>query len=139
MSAGAAHSDHVADDLALRSLIARIAQFADDGDLDDYVQCFSPDARWEMPGSPRTGRVDIRSGAEARRAEGQTGPGSATRHFVSTMAVTVDGDVAQATSYWQFFTDTADAPTLRLVGRYDDDFVRADGRWYLDRRRVTIG
>jgi 3-phenylpropionate/cinnamic acid dioxygenase small subunit len=139
MSTGTTQPGHIADDLAVRSLIARIAQLADDGDLGDYVECFSPDARWEMPGSPRRGRVDIRTGAEARRAEGQTGPGSATRHLVSTMAVTVDGASARATSYWQYFTDTVDAPTLRLMGRYDDELIKVDDRWYLDRRLVTIG
>ena len=139
MSVDATRPDQAADDLAVRSLVARIAQRADDGDLDDYVECFSPDALWEMPGSPRTGRVAIRVGAEARRAEGQTGPGSATRHLVSTMAVSVDGDRALATSYWQYFTETVDAPTLRLLGRYDDELIRVGGRWYLDRRLVTIG
>jgi hypothetical protein len=55
------------------------------------------------------------------------------------MAVTVDGARARATSYWQYFTDTVDAPTLRLMGRYDDELIKVDGRWYLDRRLVTIG
>ena len=55
------------------------------------------------------------------------------------MAVSVDGDRALATSYWQYFTETVDAPTLRLLGRYDDELIRVGGRWYLDRRLVTIG
>ena len=46
----------VADELDIRSIVARLAQYADDGDLDDYVDLFTEDAHWAMPGAPRTGR-----------------------------------------------------------------------------------
>lgn len=127
------------DDLAIRSLIARVAQLADTGGVDEYTRCFTGDARWDMPGDARRGRADIRTASQARRDAGQTGPGSATRHLVGTIAVEVDGDAARATSYFQFFTQTATTPQLRLIGQYDDEFVRIGARWLLDHRRITLG
>ena len=127
------------DDAAIRNLIARIAHLADTGDINDYVNCFTVDARWDMPGAPRRGRADIRCGSKARRAAGQAGPGSATRHVVSTIAVDVDGDRARATSYFQFFGQTDTAPRVLLVGQYDDNFVRTSDGWCVDHRRITLG
>jgi 3-phenylpropionate/cinnamic acid dioxygenase small subunit len=129
-----------ADDLAIRSLIARVAQLADTGDLDDYIDCFTPGAKWDMPGAPRQGHADIRAGAEDRRASGGTGPGSASRHAISTVAVTVTGDAASSRSYFQFFVETNTAtPRLQVVGQYDDEFVRGEDGWRLDVRSVSLG
>jgi hypothetical protein len=127
------------DDLAIRSLIARIAQLADTGEAGEYTRCFTSDARWEMPGDPRHGHADIRTASQARRDAGETGPGSATRHLVSTIAVDVDGDAARATSYFQFVGQTTTTPQLRLVGQYNDQFIRTDEGWLLDQRRITLG
>jgi hypothetical protein len=127
------------DDLAIRNLIARIAQFADTGEAEEYTLCFTPDARWEMPGAPRRGRADILAGSRARRESGEIGPGSATRHLVGTIVVEVDGDTARARSYFQFFAQTTTTPHLRLLGQYDDRFVRSSDGWLLDHRRITLG
>lgn len=127
------------DDVAIRNLIARIAQLADTGDAEEYAQCFTPDAFWEMPGAPRRGRADILAGSQARRKSGEIGPGSATRHAVGTIVVDVDGDAARARSYFQFFVQTTTTPQLRLVGQYDDQLVRSSDGWLLDHRRITLG
>jgi SnoaL-like domain len=139
MAAGRQDNGAPRDDAAIRNLIARIAQIADTGEVDDYVHCFTPDARWEMPGAPRRGHADIRAGSQARRDSGEIGPGSATRHLVGTTVVDVDGEGARATSYFQFFVLTTTAPRLRLVGQYDDQFVRCPNGWLLDHRRITLG
>ena len=137
--AGDAKRSAALDDLAIRSLIARIAQLADTGEADEYIRCFTADARWEIPGDPRRGRADIQTASQARRDAGETGPGSATRHMVGTIAVDLDGDTARATSYFQFFVHTDQAPQLSLVGQYDDRFVRTGEGWLLDQRRITLG
>ena len=139
MTAGQSKHCVALDDVAIRNLIARISQFADTGDAEEYAQCFTPDAHWEMPGAPRRGRADILAGSRARRGSGDIGPGSATRHFVGTIIVDVDGDTARARSYFQFFAQTTTTPQLRMVGQYDDQFVRTPAGWLLDHRRITLG
>ncbi|CAN5691237.1 hypothetical protein BH09ACT8_BH09ACT8_59500 [soil metagenome] len=127
------------DDAAIRNLIARIAQLADSGDADTYASCFTVDAAWEMPEAPRRGRADIRAGSQARRVAGEIGPGSGSRHLVGTTVVYVTGDSARATSYFQYFAQTTTTPQLRLIGQYDDEFVRCADGWLLDHRRITLG
>jgi hypothetical protein len=92
-----------------------------------------------MPGGPRQGHAEIRAGSEERRAAGQIGPGSNTRHVVSTMAVTLDGDMGVADSVWQFYVDTDAAPRLQLMGTYHDECRRVGTEWKLAHRRITIG
>ncbi|WP_106401681.1 nuclear transport factor 2 family protein [Actinocorallia populi] len=130
----------VADELEIRNVLARIAQGSDAGGLADYGELFTEDARWEMPGVPvKNGRAEIVAAGAARRAEGVTGPGSRSRHLISTVAVSVAGDRAVAESYWQFFTDTTTTPTLRSMGAYRDTFRRTEHGWRLAERLITPG
>jgi uncharacterized protein (TIGR02246 family) len=127
------------DELAVRNAVARVAQYADGPDVDAYVSLFTPDAVWDMPGGPRRGHAEIRAGSMERRAAGQIGPGSNTRHVVSTVAVQVHEDHAVADSVWQFYVDTASAPRLQLLGTYHDEYRRTGQEWKLARRKINIG
>ena len=127
------------DELAVRNLVARVAQYADGPDVDAYVALFTSDAVWDMPGAPRRGHAEIRAGSEERRAARQIGPGSNTRHVVSTVAVQVDNDHAVANSVWQFYVDTDTTPRLQLMGTYRDELRRMGHEWKLAHRKITIG
>ena len=127
-------------ELKIRNVIARIALLADQGGLDEYVDQFTEDALWAFPNGPRQGREDIRAGAEERRAGGVTGPGSATRHVITTVSVQLEGeDAATADSYFLFYQQTATAPTLFNMGHYHDTFARQGDVWRLARRDITLG
>ena len=128
-------SDSVADELAVRNLIARLAQTADSGTLETYASMIADDARWVMPGAqPVDGKAAILEAAMARRATGTTGPGSHTQHVITTVAVTIAGDTAHGVSYWQFFGNTTTAPILRLIGVYRDSFRRTRDGWVFAER-----
>lgn len=142
-------ADPAADDAAIRSLIARIAHFADwQEDLEVYLDLFTDDAVWEFPGDARQqvaptlvqGRAAIRADREERRRSGFQGPGTATHHLVTTTVVDADGgDDASAWSYWLFVGDTTTEPRIRSLGRYDDRFRRTAGGWRLAHRTITVG
>jgi 3-phenylpropionate/cinnamic acid dioxygenase small subunit len=132
----------------VRNVLARIAQTADTGTIEEYLDNFTPDAEWVMPdnpslgvaGSVRTGHGEIRAGVEERRGAGLQGPGSNSRHMVQTIAVEVESaDRATARSYFTYYTDTLLAPKLASVGQYDDTFVRTADGWKLCRREITSG
>jgi uncharacterized protein (TIGR02246 family) len=125
--------------LAIRNLIANVARLADGDDVDAYVDLFTSDASWEMPGATRRGHEEIRAGAVERRSAGQVGPAAATRHTVGTTVVTLGSDRAAADSTFQFYVDTTTTPTLSMVGTYHDEFVRTDAGWRLARRVIQIG
>jgi len=103
---------------------------------------YSASAReWWAPLVPdrRTGRADIGAGVEERRRAGVQGPGSHTLHVITTMRVEIDGDVATAHSYWQYYADTATDPVLRGVGQYHDTIRRTPEGWKVARRTVVTG
>lgn len=140
--------DAVAAELEIRNVIAALAQFADTGTVDEYVNLFTDDGVWEMPANPangvpasnRTGRAEIAAGVHDRRAAGVQGPGSATRHVVSTIRVMLRSpDEADAQVYFQYFADTTTEPRLLSVGHYEDRFHRTPEGWKLARRRIVLG
>ncbi|EGD56268.1 nuclear transport factor 2 family protein [Gordonia neofelifaecis] len=139
------HNDHPEE--AIRSLIARIAHTADDGEIADYAALFTTDAVWDMPADPRTGvprqlrrgHDEILGSAQERRDAGITGPGSATRHLTTCSDISVSNDgTATAVTIWQFYADTTTVPRLVSIGRYDDVFV-FDEKWRLAKRSITLG
>jgi uncharacterized protein (TIGR02246 family) len=127
-------------ELEIRNVIARLAHLADHGDLEEYASLFTEDGSWEYPGGPRRGRADILAGARERRSQQVSGPGSATRHVITTLAVQVeDATMATADSYWLFWRDTATAPLLFNMGHYHDVLRRVGGAWRIARREITLG
>ncbi len=129
----------MSDELAVRNLVARLAMLADEGDLGDYVELFAEDARWDMPGGELEGRESLLAGAIERRAAGTVGPGSNTRHVITTQSVAVDGDEAVSDAYWQFWVNTATEPSIALFGTYHDQLVRTEGGWKLAHRVISFG
>ena len=75
-----------------------------------------------MTANEKTGpRGDPRPAREERRASGLQGPGTESRHVLTTIAVDVESDDrATARSYFMFFGSTSTTPTLRTMGQYDD-------------------
>lgn len=139
---GVRETRRAVDELAIRNVVALAARYADDGTLADYGALFTSDARWEMTGVPvRDGRQAIVAAGAERRAAGIAGPGSKTRHLVSTVSVdvAVDGDHAVAESYWQFYVATDATPALQSMGHYRDTFVRTGEVWQIRHRRITLG
>jgi len=130
-------------ELDIRNVLGRLAHLADDGDLEEYLDCFTEDATWGAPGSfdVRRGRTELLKGALERRESGLQGPGSGTRHVLTTTSVEIiDEETARAWSYF-LFLDTADEQTdgvaVRLTGRYLDEFKRSPTGWKLAGRRIV--
>lgn len=129
----------MSDDAAIRNVVARLAILADGGDLEEYVDLFTDDARWDMPGGELQGRDNLLAGAIERRAAGTVGPGSNTRHVITTQAVAVDGDEAASDAYFQFWVNTATEPSIALFGTYRDRLVRTNNGWKLAHRTISFG
>jgi 3-phenylpropionate/cinnamic acid dioxygenase small subunit len=135
-------------DAEIRTVLARIAQLADTGDLEEYLTLFTEDAVWGMTDNPavgmtaneKKGHAEILAGAQERRASGLQGPGTDSRHVLTTIAVNVESeDRATVRSYFMFFASTSTTPTLRTMGQYDDVLVKGEHGWQLAHRRITVG
>jgi 3-phenylpropionate/cinnamic acid dioxygenase small subunit len=138
----------LSDQIEIRNLLATVAQLADDGDLADYADCFTADAVWVPPGSAgvellgaeRSGIADMVAGAQERRDAGIQGPGTNTRHVVSSMRVVADGpDRASGRTYWRYYGQTDATPQLLTMGHYDDEFARSAQGWRIAKRTIVRG
>lgn len=124
------------DDVLIRALIGRAAYLADEGTPDDYRSLYTHDATWTFGSDTQTGVDEIVAATRRRRAGGTSGPGTATRHLVVPLHVTVEGDAATAVSYFLFFGDTTSTPVVRVFGVYTDELTRTAEGWQI-RRRVS--
>ena len=131
----------VADELEIRNLVAKLAQLADEGDLDEYIQLFSEDAVWDGGAALGTmkGREEILNAAKERRATGRSGPGTFTRHVVTTSTVEVHDDQASGRAVFHYYMKTDEVPALTLLGVYEDQFVRSEGGWRMALRKIVGG
>jgi 3-phenylpropionate/cinnamic acid dioxygenase small subunit len=131
----------MADELEVRNVLARIAQLADDGSLDEYMSLYTDDAVWDAGGSfgVKRGHAEILAGARERRAAGTAGPGTHKRHVLTTTAVRVEGATAHARSYFLFYVDCDKAPRVQVAGAYQDELRRTPAGWKLARRKVEPG
>ncbi|WP_194420675.1 nuclear transport factor 2 family protein [Microbacterium abyssi] len=135
----------IADRLELIDLIGRIAQLADSGTPEDYLDCFTEDAVWDLtnaaglPMDVQTirGRAALLAGVHERRDAGVQGPGTHTRHDVSSIVIEVDGDRARARSYFRYYRKTDAVPELVAMGAYVDAFTLTPEGWRLQRRIIS--
>lgn len=126
-------------ELAIRNSIARMAHTVDRGAVEDYAPMLAPDTRWIMPGGDiAVGPEAIMEGVRGRRAAGSAGPGSATRHIITTTMVEVDGDTARSWSYWIYVRTGTQDPAILLTGLYTDTFRRTEAGWLFAERISTL-
>ena len=138
----ASSMDPTRDELEIRNLLAALAWHADTTtmeDLDQYVDCFTEDAEWEMFGDVRKGHAAILAGAQERRRNRTNGPGTDVRHALTATVVTFDGpDLAHVRSYIQAYKTASSNPTLYLMGEYHDTFRRTAKGWKMAARNVKF-
>lgn len=121
----------------INDLFVRYTTALDAGDVETIVDCFTEDGALESPVvGVHSGRGAIREFAErfARFRE----RGSQLRHFISNLAVQVDGDAAHATCYLLNVITRDGRTELMPPGRYDCRLVRVDGRWLFKHRLVVL-
>jgi uncharacterized protein (TIGR02246 family) len=121
----------------INDLFVRYTTALDAGDVATIVGCFTEDGTLESPAvGVYSGRQGIREFAErfARFRE----RGSQLRHFISNLAVEVDGDAARATCYLLTVITRNGKTELMPPGRYDCRLAREDGRWLFSHRLVVL-
>jgi uncharacterized protein (TIGR02246 family) len=119
-----------ADDVvAIQQLYARFCNTLDDGDGDEFADCFTADASFGGVGTP------IR-GTEALRKFAVDLVGKNIRHVATGIYVTGDGDDAVGQAYLVAYRGTRPAKLL-ATGRYRDRVRRVDGTWRFTERVFT--
>lgn len=109
---------------AIRELMARYNHAIDGHLVEEWVGLFADDGIFEAGGRVMTGADELRTFAEGVQGVG--------RHVVANEVIDLDGDAASARAY--VFVLGGSPPAVRIMGTYDDEVRRVDGRWRFARR-----
>ena len=121
----------------INDLFVRYTTALDAGDVETIVGCFTEDGALESPAvGVYAGRAGIREFAE-RFAKFRE-RGSQLRHFISNLAVQVDGDTASATCYLLNVITRNGKTELMPPGRYDCRLAKIAGEWLFRHRLVVL-
>jgi SnoaL-like domain len=132
-----------------REILRTLYQYGhtlDRGPEDEFVDCFTENSVFEG-GQPRS---EVPDGFLAgRRFEGREAmrkffrghshlPEFYHQHLALEPRVTLAGEEATVVSYLVRLDDHEEGPYIRVLGRYQDTFVRCrDGRWRIRERRAA--
>lgn len=120
----------------IRTLLLDYGRHLDSRDLAAYSKLFAKDGEWVGGFGSAKGPAGILAFMEKNLG---TGPNRGNSfHILSNFVIEVKGDTATAWSRWTFVVPGADGkPAISQAGRYDDTFVREDGRWKFKRRAAS--
>lgn len=116
---------------AIRSLRARYHELVNEDAGPRLYELFAPDATVAYGGRP-----EVR-GRENIRAFFANFPVQTARQFIHSHEVQVDGDRGTGSSYLDG-RPVRDGKSYYVVGRFDDEYIRLDGRWWFQRVTLTV-
>jgi ketosteroid isomerase-like protein len=119
----------------IRQLNLEYRRHLDARDLDAYGRLFAEDGEWLGGTGYGQGPAGITAMLKERLAGNPGPPGPTSWHLVTESGVDVRGDWATGTVTWALIQrGDGDTPVMRLLGHYDDVYVRESGRWRYRRR-----
>lgn len=128
----------VADQLAIRNLLAGLSHVADTGELTELSAYYTRDATWTTSKAQAEGLSAVVAAHQAARDAGVAGPAAGTRHMLSCVTVEVHEDRASAVarSYWTLAGARDGTLTILMMGEFSDELVPTPDGWRIARRVV---
>ncbi len=119
----------------IRQLNLEYRRHLDARDLDAYGRLFAEDGEWLGGTGYGKGPAGITAMLKERLPGNPAPPGATSWHLVTESGIDVHGDVGTGTVTWALIQrGDGDTPVMRLLGHYDDVYVRESGRWRYRRR-----
>ena len=124
----------IEDEKEIRNLTVLYGLYLDQKNFDGYSKLFAKEGEWSGTLSGATtikGPENIKAAMEKAFADRAYDPNLITNvHLVTNVMIDVDGDRATGFMRWTVLSrNEKDEPYVRLTGRYDDIYIREDGRW----------
>ncbi len=123
----------VEDRLAIHELVASYADAVSRNDPDDWGALWADDAVWELPFIPGMEHIVGREAIVSAWIEAMTAFPSIVA-IAPMGALNIDGDSATGRAYPTELCLFDDGTSRRDTGRYDDEYVKINGRWYFQKR-----
>ncbi len=122
------------DEKAIRDLLAAYCFCVDRSDADAFVELFSEDGVCDRgPWGRLEGRRALHDYVRAA-AGGKTSREVKVRHFCANEVISIAGDTATARCYVLAMNAAPTPPASLVIGHYEDELVKAGGRWRIKSR-----
>jgi uncharacterized protein (TIGR02246 family) len=119
----------------IRQLIQDYRRELDARDLTAYGLLFAADGEWLGGTGYGKSPAGITAMLEERLPGNVSDSGQSSWHLVTEPEIVLHGDQATGSVTWTLVARGDDGtPCLRLLGHYEDTYVREDGRWRFQRR-----
>ncbi|GLR68597.1 hypothetical protein GCM10010909_32780 [Acidocella aquatica] len=126
----------IEDRLAIRELVEAYGDAVTRADKQAWEQNWTEDAVWTL-NLPGLEKVEGRKAIVELWVQAMAG-----YEFVlmssSPGAIQVEGNHATGRFYTSEVARTKDGTTQRVSGRYEDEYVKQEGRWYIHRRTFKV-
>ncbi len=121
------------DKFEIQTLTQRYADAVMRHDADDWGACWAEQGEWYMGPEPIVGRDNI-----VTTWSGMMAGFPFAAFLVQPAMVEVDGDKATSRTYVQETLQGTDGNAFRIIGVYNDECIREDGKWVFQARRYTV-
>ncbi|WP_156679532.1 nuclear transport factor 2 family protein [Sphingomonas profundi] len=125
------------DRLAIHELVASYGDAVTCRDGDAWIANWAEDAVWKLPAIPGMERVEGRDAILAAWVAAMPGWPKQI-NFQRCGAIAVDGDRASGHTYTDELNTDTEGKVERWLNRYDDEWVKRDGRWMFASRSLTV-
>lgn len=122
---------HLEDIEAIRRLRDQYHEYVNEDAGDRLWELFAPEGSVVYSGRP-----EVR-GQDNIRQFFSSFPVQAARQFVHSHVIQVDGDRGTGKSYLDG-RPVREGKSYYVVGRFDDEYIRIDGRWLFQRVELTL-
>lgn len=123
----------IEDRLAIRELVESYNDAVMRFDGEAWQSNWTDDATWALPGREVQGKANFfPMWQESMSAFSFVG------FFASAGPIIVTGDTAKGTWYQQEFLHLEAGGKMNVTGRYEDEYVKRDGRWFFTKRVYSI-
>lgn len=124
----------IEDRLAIRELVESYNDAVMRFDGEAWQSNWTDDAVWSLPGR---GEVQGKANFFPMWQESMSAF-SFVGFFASAGPIIVSGDTAKGTWYQQEFLHLEAGGKMNVTGRYEDEYVKRDGRWYFTKRVYSV-
>ncbi|HXZ68696.1 MAG TPA: nuclear transport factor 2 family protein [Alphaproteobacteria bacterium] len=123
----------------VEDLLSDYAIALDARKADDYAATFADDAVLDINGEITEGRAAIRKRISDLFTGGNSPMRGNAHMLLTNVRITVKGNSGTVTGVWTGITseNVKAIPKFVEQGRYDDEVIKQNGRWYFKRRAVT--
>jgi len=125
------------DRLAIRELVASYGDAVTRNNAEDWGALWAEDSVWAMPDFPGWELIKGKSAIVSTWVDAMKNY-PLNINVQSLGAVTVTGDTAAGRAYTSELVTDATGATYRIAGRYDDQYVRQNGRWLFRSRMFKV-